>query len=128
MNARPYFIVLSVSIACVGLSIALIAVSNANRDLQLQLQLQQQTLNSGLMGQQGQQVAAGLMQDLTAAAGRNPGVRALLERLGYATPPPTPPSAAESASATPKGESAKPEGADKEPMGDSEATSGGSQP
>ena len=83
MKAGYYFILLLLAVACVGLSVALVAVATTTQRLQVQLQAQQQTLNGGILGQQGQQISAGVLQDMAGVAARNPRLRKLLEKYGY---------------------------------------------
>ena len=86
MKAGPYFVVLLAAVACVVLTVALILVERTNQQLQVRLQAQQQTLNQGILGQQAQQISGGVLQDLAAAADKDPAIRELLEKYGYRVP------------------------------------------
>lgn len=83
MRPAAYFVTLMVSVLAVVLSVALVVVATVNRGQQTRLELQRQTLNSGLLGPQGQQISASVLQDLAAAAEYNPRIRRLLEKQGY---------------------------------------------
>jgi len=86
VKPAAYFIVLLLAVASLGLSIALWWVGRGNLDLQNRLQAQQQALNSGILGQQGQQISGNLLQDLAAAAATNASIRGLLDQHGYRVP------------------------------------------
>lgn len=83
MKIGEYFFLLLMGVACAILTVALIAMACRNQLLQGKLQIQQQALNQGVLGQQGQQISAGVLQDLADAAVDNPGIRDLLEKHGY---------------------------------------------
>ena len=83
MKAGSYFLVLLMGTACVILTVGLIVMAYANQQFQAKLQAQQQALNQGVLGQQGQQISAGVLQDLSDAAVDNPDIRQLLEKNGY---------------------------------------------
>jgi len=83
MKTGSYFVVVLLSGVCVVLTVALILIANTNQGLQLKLQAQQQALNQGILGQQAQQISAGIMQDLYNVAGKNYAIRQLLEKHGY---------------------------------------------
>ena len=88
MKSGPYFVVLLLAVACAVLAVALILVARTNQQLQVQLQAQQQALNQGVLGQQAQQISAGVLQDMAGAAVGNPAIRQLLEKHGYRVPSP----------------------------------------
>ena len=88
MKPGTYFVVLLLAVACVVLTVALILVAHTNQQLQIKLQAQQQALNQGILGQQAQQISAGVLQDLSVAAVGNPALRVLLEKYGYRMPSP----------------------------------------
>jgi negative regulator of sigma E activity len=71
------------SIACVILTVALILMAHTNQKWQVKLQSQQQVLNQGILGQQAQQISAGILQELAATAVTNVAIRELLEKYGY---------------------------------------------
>jgi len=88
MRSGSYFIVLLLAVACVALAAALILMARTNQQLQVKLQVQQQTLTQGVLGQQAQQISAGVLQDMAKAAVSNAGIRQLLEKHGYRQPAP----------------------------------------
>lgn len=83
MRSGSYFVVLLTSIACVILTVALILMAHTNQKWQVKLQSQQQVLNQGILGQQAQQISAGILQELAATAVTNVAIRELLEKYGY---------------------------------------------
>lgn len=86
MKPGLYFFVLLLAAANVILVIALCLVTRSNQQLQVRLQAQQQALSQGILGQQAQQISAGVLQDLAGAAVNNPAHRQLLEKYGYRVP------------------------------------------
>jgi hypothetical protein len=89
MKAGPYFVLLLLAVACVGMTMALILVQHTNQKLQVDLQARQQVLNQGILGQQAQQISGGVLQDMATAAVKSRGIRVLLEKNGYRVPPPS---------------------------------------
>ncbi|MCE9613515.1 MAG: hypothetical protein K8T26_04515 [Lentisphaerae bacterium] len=83
MKAPAYFVALLLSLACVVLSVVLILVARKNQALQVTLQRQQESLSSGVLGTQGQQISGSVLQDLGNAAAVNPAIRELLAKYGY---------------------------------------------
>lgn len=88
MKPRHYFIVMLLAVVCVALTVALIIMTHTNQQLQVQLQSQQQALGQGILGQQAQQISAGVLQDLADAAVKSSEIRQLLEKHGYRLPSP----------------------------------------
>lgn len=86
MKAGSYFFLLLLGVACIVLTVGLIAMAYTNQQLQAKLQAQQQALNQGVLGQQGQQISAGVLQDLSDASVDNSDIRQLLEKNGYRVP------------------------------------------
>jgi hypothetical protein len=72
-----------VALICLGLSIATVFLSIARDNMQGQVAAQQAQLNSGILGQQGQQVRAAILQDLASASVYNQKIKALLTRHGF---------------------------------------------
>ena len=99
MRSGSFFITLLLSLVCVALSVGLIVVAHSNQKLQSELQGQQQTLNNGILGQQGQQVSNSLLQDMANAGVRNPAMQKLLDSHGYHVQPAISPTATPRASA-----------------------------
>jgi len=87
MKSGYYFVVLLLAVAVFVLTVALILMAHANQQFQVKLQAQQQALSQGILGQQAQQISAGVIQDMADAAGGNAGIRQLLEKHGYRLPP-----------------------------------------
>jgi len=81
-----YHILMVMGFVCVVLSIALICIATANQKMQLQIQTQQQYLNQGVLGQQGQQITATIIQEMDNAAASNANIRTILEQYGYRKP------------------------------------------
>ncbi len=99
MTARKYVIVLLLGFVCLGLSIGVVSAAMVRQRIQQRLNEQQARLNAGILGQQGQQIRANLMQDLGAAGVRNEPLRTMLARHGYTVqlPAATPDSATSNA-------------------------------
>ena len=83
MKIWQMFTLLLLGIACLGLSIATVATSWANQRLQQELQAQQIQINSGILGQRGQQLSSSIMQDMGNVALTNENMRQLLAVHGY---------------------------------------------
>jgi len=86
MKKSLYYVIALMGLACVALSVALIFIANANQKLQLQVQTQQQYLSQGILGQQGQQIAGTIIQEMDNAAASNSNIRTILEQYGYRKP------------------------------------------
>lgn len=80
MKPGRYFVVLFLAVTCVVLTAALILMAHNNQRLQVNLQARQQAINQGILGQQAQQISAGVLNDLANAAAGNPAIRQLLEK------------------------------------------------
>ena len=80
----PKFVCLVV-LAGVALALAAVIVllSVANERTQRSLQAQQLAINSGILGPQGQQISAAILQDMANTAANNANIRALLGKYGY---------------------------------------------
>jgi hypothetical protein len=92
MARWQFVLALILGLTCVGLSGAVIVSSKWNQDLQAELQTQQIEINKGI---HSQQIAANLVRDIAAAAGKNQNLRDLLTRHGFTlkenpSPSPTP--------------------------------------
>ena len=83
MKPGHFFVVLLLTVVCVGLTVALILMEHTNQQLHLQTQTQQQQLNQGILGQQAQQISSGVLQEMATAAAGNPNIRKLLKKHGY---------------------------------------------
>jgi len=90
MNKLLYYIILLMGLVCVALSITLIIASNTNQKIQLKIQNQQQYLNSGILGQQGQQIAGSIIQEMDKVAVSNSNIRFILEQYGFRKPASSP--------------------------------------
>jgi hypothetical protein len=83
MKLPQYVLLLTLGLICTGLSVASVALSATTIRSREHSALRQAQLNSGILGQQGQQIQAGVLQDLAVVANRNEKLRKLLERHGY---------------------------------------------
>jgi hypothetical protein len=97
MSRFAYTSLLLAGVCCIALSGALILLSVENQRMQARVQSQQQLLGSGILGQQGRQIAVNVIQDMTAAAAGNDRIRELLAHYNY----PVPEAVAPAAPATP---------------------------
>lgn len=88
MKVWQYVMMLTLGIACLGLSVASVVLSVATNRVRAEVAAQQAQLNSGILGQQGQQIRGGILQEMAASAGANEKMRKLLERHGYNVQPP----------------------------------------
>lgn len=87
MRQGQYFFILLLSVVCVVLTAALLFVGQTNMRMQVKLQEQQQKLNQGILGQQAQQISAGVLKDMADAAAGNADMRQVLEKHGYRVQP-----------------------------------------
>lgn len=88
MNMWQYVVMLTLGLVCVGLSVASVALSVGTHRVRADVSARQAQLHDGILGQQGQQIRGGILQDMAAGAAHNAKMRALLERQGYTLPPP----------------------------------------
>lgn len=84
MKPWPFITTMLLALICLGLSIATVVLSITRDSVQGQVAFQQAQLNSGILGQQGQQVRASILQDLASASVYNQKIKALLTRHGFA--------------------------------------------
>jgi hypothetical protein len=87
MKQGEYFLVLLMAVFCVVLTGALITMGQANMRMQVRLQEQQQKLNQGILGQQAQQLSAGVLKDMADSAASNEDMRKVIEKHGYRVQP-----------------------------------------
>ena len=90
MKNWHYFSVLLLAVVSALLTVVLIVLGEKNQNLQTKLQIQQQILNQGILGQQAQQISAGVLKDLADAAVDDQELRQLLEKHGYRVQLPMP--------------------------------------
>lgn len=64
----------------------MVFTSKRNMALQDEIQIRQQQLNNSILGQQSQQIANSILQDMATSASKNDKMRALLARYGYNVP------------------------------------------
>ena len=83
MKIAAQVVVVALALVCIVLCVVLIFMAASNERMQTRLQNQQLALNTGILGQQGQTVVASILQEMNAAAVRNPAMRRLLEQHGY---------------------------------------------
>ena len=87
MKQGQYFFILLLSVICVVLTAALVCMGQVNIRMQAKLQEQQLKLNQGVLGQQAQQISAGVLKDMADSAAANDDMRKLLEKHGYRVQP-----------------------------------------
>lgn len=86
MRKWQSYSLLLMSVAGLAGMVGLILLSRATQNVQLTLQSQQEEINRGA---QSQQVGNNLLQDIGAAAAKNPRLKNLLAQNGFQlTPPP----------------------------------------
>jgi type II secretory pathway component PulK len=83
MKAASYFSVLLLSLVCAALVVAVIAVSTVASGLTERIQLQQERLNTGVLGQQAQQISSQVLTEMGNVATTNALMKKLLEKNGY---------------------------------------------
>ena len=83
MKPFAYFVATLLGLVSVVLSVTLIVMADINQKAQVRLQVRQQELNSGVLGQQGQQLSSRVLQEMARLAAYDPDMRKLLERHGY---------------------------------------------
>lgn len=83
MKLWQYVASIVAGVACVVLSLATVLMAKSNATLIESIQLRQQKLNSGILGQQGQQVAGNIIQEMAVVAGTNRMMRGVLVKHGY---------------------------------------------
>lgn len=86
MKLWQYVICMGLAITCLGLSIGIVVTARKNMELQDSIQLRQQQLNNSVLGQQAQQIANNILQDMAATAAKNEKMRDLLAKHGYKVP------------------------------------------
>lgn len=86
MKLWQYTTCVVLSTACLGLSAVIIYTSKRNMALQDDIQARQQQLNNSILGQQSQQIANSILQDMAASATKSDKMRALLAKHGYNIP------------------------------------------
>jgi len=88
MKLNNYFAALVLSAACVALSATLILLTRANQRMQQEVQARQESLRTGILGTQGQQISSGVLQEMAVMAATNTRMRQVLDAQGYRLPPP----------------------------------------
>ncbi len=86
MKLWQYTITVVLGALCMGLSAAVILTSKSNITIQEEIQGRQQKLNSGVLGQQAQQITGNILQDMATVAAKNEKMRKLLAQYGYTVP------------------------------------------
>jgi hypothetical protein len=97
MRVWQYVTVMALAALCVAMSVATAVTAWGNQRMQSALQAQQAKLSGGVLGPQGQQISAGVLQDMAGLAVKNSRMRALLSKHGYTVQNPPRPSPAEGA-------------------------------
>lgn len=88
VTKRQYILAWVVGCAYLALAIATVAIARAQQVLQGQLQNVQQSLNNGILGQRGQQIRSGVLQDMANISLQDEKMRALLMKHGFTVTPP----------------------------------------
>lgn len=83
MKLWQYTTLVVLGAACLGLSVAFVITAKQNMTMQGSIQLRQQQLENSMLGQQAQQIANNILQDMAATAARNEAMRDLLAKHGY---------------------------------------------
>jgi hypothetical protein len=83
MKPWQYITTLMLALTCLGVSVSIVIVSSARQRVLEESNVRQLQLNSGVLGQQGQQVQMAILQDMANSAAQNPKMRRLLIRHGY---------------------------------------------
>ncbi len=91
MKRRQFFVLLTLGIACLCLSLVTIVFARENRKLQESVQAQQTIINKGTLSQQ---IGTNLLREMAAVAQNNEKMRSLLKENGFnlsgaASPAPT---------------------------------------
>lgn len=89
----------------VAFAFTIVVMSAVNDRAQQRIQAQQLAISNGVLGPQGQQISAAILQDMANASANNPEMSSLLRRYGYTVQPGATSSVpvTGSAGATPKG-------------------------
>jgi type II secretory pathway pseudopilin PulG len=94
MKEWQFFTMLLLGLMCVGLIAAVVGMTVVNQRLQQDLQAEQQQmlttrqrLDGGILGAQGQQISASILQNMVGSAGQNAKIRRILEKYGYRVQP-----------------------------------------
>ncbi len=80
MKRWQFTILLTLAIACLGLSLVTIVFARENRKLQQSIQEQQVIINKGNLSQQ---IGTNLLREMAAVAQTNEKMRALLQENGF---------------------------------------------
>lgn len=83
MKSWQYGTTVALGAVCAGLSLMIVLTSRSNMRMQEEIQSRQQTLNSGVLGQQAQQITGNILQDMAAVGAKNEKMRTLLSKYGY---------------------------------------------
>ncbi len=83
MKPWQYITTMILALTCLGLAVSIVIVSSSRIRAQEEVNARQQQLNNGVLGQQGQQIQSGILQDMANSAAQNPKMRRLLTRHGY---------------------------------------------
>lgn len=83
MSTIQYIWLVLASGIAVVLALAVVVLSVSNASTQRTVQARQLALSNGVLGPQGQQISAAILQDMANASATDPGLRALLKRHGF---------------------------------------------
>jgi len=94
MKEWQFFTMLLLGLMCFGLIAAVVVMTVVNQRLQQDLLAEQhqmlttkQRLDGGILGAQGQQISAGVLQDMAGSASQNAKIRRILKKYGYRVEP-----------------------------------------
>jgi len=83
MKRAAYTVLMALGVACVAVTGAVIWLSMTNTALQERVQRQQDTLNRGVLSQQGREISANVVRAMGAVAVTNSAMREVLRKHGY---------------------------------------------
>ncbi len=93
MRRWQFTTLLVLAIVCLALSAGTVVIARVNQRLQKKLQMQQAQINSGILGQRGQQISAQILQDMANVTLSNQRMKDLLMKHGYNVEGPAQPAA-----------------------------------
>ena len=83
MKLSKYIWLVALGGVTVLLAFCIVLLSAINDRTQQNLQSQQLAINNGVLGPQGQQISAAILQDMANASANNRAMRTLLRKYGY---------------------------------------------
>lgn len=83
MREWQFITLLLLALVCTGLTAADVSMVWVNQRLQTEVQARQLAINNGILGQQGQQISQNILRDMANVAGKDAGIRKILERHSF---------------------------------------------